>query len=313
MTGQRFLKLVRRNMGMQRIPLIMVTLENHQHAVLDAIRHGVTGYVLRPYSLATFERHVSFAHQMENYQELEELQLEDAKEMVEMGEIDGAIQAFEEIVQVKDEAQKFYDLGCKYLAMRNYGRAIVAFKKAVRINTLFAEAYKGLADAYRLKGEEERANEFLQKAANIHAQFNRLEKAKEAFIEILKYQADAPNPFNTLGVRLRKQHDYVGALHAYEQALELTPDDENIYYNIAKCCYFMGQTRRAVAAIREALSRNPGFKEAMNFFETLTGKPWTAPASADGLAASTSGSLIDTDTDTAEFIVEDDDGSDGAS
>jgi tetratricopeptide (TPR) repeat protein len=273
MRGIKFLQLVRKNLNLQNVPLVMVTMDNQKNDVLDAISAGCTGYVLRPYSMATFERHISFAHQIENYKELEELQLEDAQEMVEMGEFDDAIETFEEIIQIQDEAQKYYDLGCHYLERKKFGRAIVAFKKAVKINNLYAEAYRGLAEAYKGKGDLDRYQDYLLKAAEIHAQFDRMEETKQLFIEILKY-GDAPNPYNTLGVRLRRQNDFVGALHAYEQALELTPEDGHIYYNIAKCFFMMGQRKQAVERLKEALELNPRFNEAMSLYTKITGREY---------------------------------------
>jgi tetratricopeptide (TPR) repeat protein len=300
MSGLDVLRAIRSNPELHELPVIMVTTDSHQHTVLDAIRHGVTGYVIRPYSLSTFERHISFAHQMETYQSINEVQLEDAQEMVAIGEVDEAIQAFEDIVQTEDEAQKFYDLGCKYLSRSQFGRAIVAFKKAVKANTLFAEAYQGLAEAYKRKGEPEQTTKFLKKAASIHAEFDRLEKAKSIFIEILKYQSDAPNPFNTLGVKLRKQHDYRGAIHAYEQALELTPAHETILYNMAKCYYFMGQTQQALECTRRALEESSHFPEAARLYFKLTGSEWNAPVEDEPPwvreMREADGALMDTDS-----------------
>ena len=156
-----------------------------------------------------------------------------------------------------------------------YGKAIVSYKKALKINDLFAEAYKGLADAYKGKGNIEACKKFLKKAADVHAQFDRLEETKTLFIEILKYESDTPNPFNSLGVTLRKQGDYPGAIHAYRQALELTPNDENIYFNMAKALYFMGKIEAASKEVNMALKMNPEFMEANKLYQRIHGKPWT--------------------------------------
>ncbi len=278
MDGVRFMKLLRQNMNLKKIPVVMVTMENRKGKVLDCISAGCAGYIIRPYSVDTFERHVKLALNLETFNEIEEIQLEEAKNMVNMGEFDDAIEAFEEIISIQDEAQKYYDMGCHFLFKRKYGKAIIAFKKAVKINTLFAEAFKGLADAYKGKGDFDNYKQFLKRAAEIHAQFDRLEQTKELFIEILKYESEAPNPFNTLGVRLRREGDYVGALHAYEQAIKLTPEDENIYFNQSKAYYFMGDKDKTVHTLRQALSLNPSFMEARKLYLKNTGEEWSVPA-----------------------------------
>lgn len=280
MDGVKFVQIVRNNMNLQNLPVIMVTMENRKNQVLDAIAAGCTGYVLRPYSMDTFERYLTLAKQLDRYPEIEELQLEEAKEMVQMGNFDEAIEAFEEILSIQDEAQHYYDMGMRYLFEQKFGKAIISFKKALKINDLFAEAYKGLADAYKGKGDDNRCAEFLKKAADVYAQFDKLEETKKIFIEILQYDADMPNPFNTLGVKLRKQGDYPGALHAYQQALSLTPKDENIYFNMGKANYYMGNTEEAADNIVNALELAPDFEEAAKLYSRIFGKPWkpkTAP------------------------------------
>ncbi len=274
MDAPRFLKLLRQNMNLKKIPVVMVTMENQKNKVLDCISAGCTGYILRPYSMDTFERHIKLARNIETFSEIEEIQLEEAQNMVSMGEFDDAIEAFEEIITIQDDAQKYYDMGCSFLFRRKYGKAIIAFKKAVKLNDLFAEAYKGLADAYKGKGDMENCRSFLKKAAEIHAQFDRLEETKALFIEILKFESEAPNPFNTLGVRLRREGDYVGALHAYEQAIKITPEDENIYFNKSKAHYFMGDLERANDALVEALKRKPDFTEAAKLYKKINKKEW---------------------------------------
>ena len=142
-----------------------------------------------------------------------------------------------------------------------------------------ARAYKGLADAYKGKGELERCKQYLQRAAEVYAQFDRLEETKRIFIEILKYESNVPNPFNTLGVQLRKQGDYPAALHAYKQALQLTPEDENVYFNIAKAQYYMGDLDEAAGSITRALELAPDFTEAMKLYRRIFGRAFvpTAP------------------------------------
>ncbi|EPR42682.1 response regulator receiver protein [Desulfovibrio sp. X2] len=298
MDGVRFLRLLRQNMNLTRIPVVMVTLENRKTKVLDCISAGCAGYILRPYSMETFERHVKLALNVEAVCEIEEIQLEEARDMVSRGEFDDAIEAYEEVLSGQDEARKYYDMGCSFLFKRKYGKAIIAFKKAVKINALFAEAYKGLADAYKGKGDFDNYKLFLKKAAETHAQFDRLEETKELFIEILKYESGAPNPFNTLGVRLRREGDNVGALHAYDQAVKLTPEDENVYFNMSKAHYFMGNKGHALSTVRQALTRNPAFLEARKLYSLLTGEEWSVPAlpSAQGQEARRrSESVVDDD------------------
>lgn len=282
MTPQKFLTTIKSVQALKHIPVIMVTTENQRNSVLDAVAAGCSGYILRPYSQNTFERHLNTAMQLFRFAEIEMRQVEDAKLMLEMGEYDEAIEEFEEVFTMQDEAKKLYDLGCRYLVREKYGKAIVAFQKALRLNDLFAEAYQGLAEAYKGKGDIEQCQTFLKKAANIYAEYDKMEKVKELFVDILKFDHNAVNPFNSLGIKLRKGGDYENAIRAYIQALELTPNDENIYFNLAKAYFFRGEHDKSLDNTAMALRMNSDFPEARKLYKQLKGASWPTPSAPRG-------------------------------
>jgi len=275
MDSRSFLRLLKKNATLKQIPVVMVTAENDRNAVLDAIAAGCAGYILRPYSVDTFERHVGTALKLTTFTEIEEQQISDAKQLLAMGRYDDAIEEFEEIIALHDEAQQYYDMGCRYLLRQKFGKAIVSFNKAIKINELFAEAYQGLAEAFRGKGDMDGYERYLKKAADTYAQFDRLEEVKELFIEILKVDSTAINPFNTLGVRLRRNGDLQGAVRAYQQALEISPGDENIYFNLSKAYYLLEERDKGMEALVTALRINGGFDEARDLYGRMVGQPWT--------------------------------------
>ena len=271
MTDIDFIQKIKNDTRLQKIPVVLITEVSSKEHVLDAIAVGCVGYIIRPYSEETFERYLLTSAEVDTYQEIETQQLAEADTLVSSGNYDKAIESFKTILSAQEEAQKYYDMGCDFLLQEKYGKAIRAFKKALRINEVYAEAYQGLAKAYMHKGdgssytrymhkaseiyaqfdrlEETKATfvegdgssytRYMHKASEIYAQFDRLEETKATFVEVLKYENDVPNPYNTLGVRLRRKGDYIGAIRAYERALELTPTDENIYYNLSKAHYFL--------------------------------------------------------------------------
>ena len=72
MSGIKFAQIVRKNMSGRPLPIIMVTLENKKDHVLDSIAAGCIGYILRPYSLDTFEKYLILANQLDCYPERSE-------------------------------------------------------------------------------------------------------------------------------------------------------------------------------------------------------------------------------------------------
>lgn len=293
MDGCKFIRIFRQKPQSRSTPVVMVTVNAQKNEVLDAIAAGCTGYILRPYSPETFNRHMAMAAQLSRFSEIEEEQLASAQDLVEQGSFDEAIEEFEEILTLQDEAQKFYDMGCDYLLKQKYGKAIISFNKAIKLNDLFAEAYQGLAEAYKGKGNPDKAKDFLQKAAEIHAQFDRMEEAKSLFIEVLKYDTQAPNPYNTLGVKLRRAGDYPGAIHAYRRAIELTPGDENVFFNLSKALYYMGEKKVAIDKLTTALSMNSDFPEALKYYRDVTGREFPPELRSKAVARKTPETIKD--------------------
>lgn len=296
MDGGTCLRAIRKASRPHPLPAVMVTRESDIASVLGAIAAGCNGYVIRPYSLETFERHLRMAFDTLSGDAIESEQLAAAGELVRQGRFDEAIEEFSEIVEEENEATTYFNKGMDSLHRRKFGKAILAFNKAVALNSMYAEAYKGLAYAYRGKGDEGSYRACLDKSAEILAMQDRLDELKELFAEILQANPDAVNPYNTLGIDLRRRGDYAGAMHAYAQALTLTPADENLRYNIAKACIFAKDYAAAMEHLEQAAVLRDDFEEAKNLLAKLKARQYdqlpdapqatTAPPAAEhrGLA-----------------------------
>jgi len=278
MDGVAFIRELKRRRGGRLLPVVMVTLENRRELVLDAISAGCSGYVLRPYAPSTLERHLLLASESSRLDDIETEQLANAHNLVSMGQFDEAIEEFQELIEEKNEAQRYFDSGTRYLLQQKFGKAIIAFNKAIKLNELYAEAYQGLASAHKGKGNDAEYQRYLKQAADIYAMQDRLQEAKELFVEILKSDPDAVNPYNALGVELRRKGDFTGAIHAYRQALEISPHDENLFFNISKAYLHAGDPAQAQEFISRALKRNPGFMEARKLYAQLSEKEWAVAA-----------------------------------
>lgn len=280
MDGSACLRTIRKASRPQLLPAVMVTRESNLKSVLGAIAAGCNGYVIRPYSLETLERHLRMACDSLGGDEIEIEQFASANALVRQGRFDEAIEEFTEIVEEENEATTFFNKGMDYLHRRKFGKAILAFNKAVALNSVYAEAYKGMAYAYRGKGDEANFRACLDKSAAILAMQDRLDELKELFAEILEANPDAVNPYNTMGIDLRKRGDYAGALHAYTQALTLTPDDENLRYNIAKACIFSKDYAAAADHLEQAAALRPDFEEAKKLLAKLRARQYDALSDA---------------------------------
>lgn len=278
MDGYSFIKKVREEELAKDAPLVMVTSDNRRKSVLAAISSGCNGYIIRPYSMETFERHIMAAMKSYGYNDAAVAKMAAAKKSVEQGEYDKAIASYSDVVDMENQAQKFFDLGAKKLMAKRFDEAIIAFNKALKYNKLYGEAYKGMADAFKGKGDGDKAQAFMKKAATVFAAQNRMEETRELFVEIVKNDPNAVNPFNTIGMQYRKKGDYESALDAYFQGQKISPDDEHLLYNIANAYLYLKDREGAVRYLDEALRINAGFEQAAKLYKMLTKREWTPPS-----------------------------------
>ncbi|GAB6037034.1 hypothetical protein JCM15519_15930 [Fundidesulfovibrio butyratiphilus] len=272
LTDMDGIECLRRIVSDRRLPvkaLVMVTSQCAQDFVMAAVSAGCSGYVIRPYSLDTLEKHMRASWNSLSPGEIEEEMLHSATEALLRQDYDLAIEEFEEVVEEKNDALKYFNLGMEYLRANSFGKAILAFNKALALNALYAEAHRGLAYAHKGKGDDSAYKEHLKHAADLFAMQDKLNELKEVFVEILKDDPAAVNPYNTLGVKLRRGGDYLGALHAYNQALKLTPEDENLHYNIAKAYLYSGDKKKALFHLRQAVVLRGDFREALRLIENI--------------------------------------------
>lgn len=289
MDGWACLRALRKATRSRLLPVIMVTAESNLQNVVKAIASGCNGYVIRPYSITTFQRHLQMAIETTSIEEVEMEQLDTANELVRQGRFDEALQEFSEIVEEENESMTWFNKGMDYLHRQKFGKAIVAFNKAVALNSMYAEAYKGMAHAYKGKGDVANYQAYLDKSAEILALQDRLAELKELFAEILAANPDAINPYNSLGIDLRKRGDYAGAMHAYAQALALTPKDENLLYNIAKACIFAKDYAQAIRHLEQATIIRDPFPEAAQLLAKLRAKQYDQLTSSPKTAATDAG------------------------
>lgn len=75
--------------------------------------------------------------------------------------------------------------------------------------------------------------------------------------------------FSRFGVELRKLKIYGLALRHHIRAMELAPNDEHIWFNLARVHYAMGNWDKAMEYIQRVLDANPDLKEGRLFLEFL--------------------------------------------
>lgn len=81
------------------------------------------------------------------------------------------------------------------------------------------------------------------------------EEAADALIEM----------YNAAGIESRKDHDFEKAIKSFKKALFVRPDDEGLYYNLARAYIETEDWKSAKNTMQEALKINPDFQEGIRF------------------------------------------------
>ncbi|MCK5633185.1 tetratricopeptide repeat protein, partial [bacterium] len=129
------------------------------------------------------------------------------------------------------------NLGNAYFSIRDYGKALIQFEKAVKMDNQAVEAYNGLGLIYEKKGEYESAINYYNKV-----------------LEIKPNKAEA---YSNRGVVYKSMGKYDLALGDQNTSIFLNPDFALSYMNRGIVYKSMGKYDLALADYRKALAIDP--------------------------------------------------------
>lgn len=138
------------------------------------------------------------------------------------------------------------DQGALYSAEFEYSAALDLDENNVRANF-------GLGLTYMERGDAAKANDIFERIVGLDAAFSSQHK----------------HLFNEFGINLRKSNLLDQAVTYYTRALEITDDDENLYYNIGRAYFERGDIDQAQEHLRKALEIAPDFEEAQKFLDYI--------------------------------------------
>lgn len=87
--------------------------------------------------------------------------------------------------------------------------------------------------------------------------------------------------FNERGMKQRAEKQFADAAVSYSKAIAVSPDDENLYYNMGRAYFEAGNPEKAEELLASAVKLNPAFKEGKVFYDYLSRLNAPAPPSAE--------------------------------
>ncbi|MCP4671492.1 MAG: tetratricopeptide repeat protein [Desulfobacula sp.] len=271
MSGIALLKITRRDDAIFNIPFFLTDDAFTKIKVIKAGQIGVTGLFVIPYNKSGMEAKITMAVNNVKDPVVEKVEIAFAKgmEYIENQKYDQALEVFNSLVEQKENPEYYFNIGYIKTSQEKHSEAIDAFSKATQLDRLFAKAYEEMGRAYKALGDLEKAEEYMQLAAEIYMDTDKIGSAEEILNEILESGSNSLNVFNTLGVLHRKKGDTDVALRQYKKALRVHPDEPYIYYNIGRIYLDMKDATKAKEYFQQALDKDHGFDEAKQVIKAI--------------------------------------------
>ncbi len=144
------------------------------------------------------------------------------------------------------KAERYRANGETYSAEMEYGNALRVDEENIRANF-------GLGLTYLDRGETGKADNIFQRLIKMEATF----------------ETEHKHLFNDFGISLRKNEMYDQATEYYCKALELSPADENLHYNMARACFAKSDIEKTIEHLHSALRLNKNLEIAQKFLDYL--------------------------------------------
>lgn len=271
MTGLALLKIVRTSDKLYELPFFLSHSAFTRGMVAMAGQTGVTGLLVTPFDSANIKKKLDSLKYIvadPSLQDSENL-LKEAMRLVESKNYGTALGMLEKMLKQDENAEALYNIGYIKTAQGKFSEAISAFRKATRLDRLFAKAYEGMGRAYQKLGKPEDAEKCMIRAADIYMTKENVDDAEAVLKEIMEISPDTVNVYNSLGVLYRKKGDFKTALKNYQKALKVHPDRASIHYNIGRLYIELKDPEMAKNYFTKALKKDPDFKEAREVLEAI--------------------------------------------
>jgi tetratricopeptide (TPR) repeat protein len=147
--------------------------------------------------------------------------------------------------------------------------AEMEFSNALNLDVENVRANFGLGLTYMARGETAKAENILERIVKLDAAFEQEHK----------------HLFNEFGIQLRKNKMIKDSIAYYSRALELSKQDENLFYNVARAHLENKDIASTLEFLLKALELNPSFVEASQFLMWMNNKNMIPEQKKQELAA----------------------------
>lgn len=149
---------------------------------------------------------------------------------------------YERAVNSEQESQR----GMRQFTRGDFSKAAEHFTEALKLDRANIQAAYGMSRVYMATGDK-------QKARALISELSKTSSVLEPYHKHI---------FNASGIMMRELGMYDEAISLYRRALQVSQEDENLWFNLARAYYQDGKTNLARQAIHRCLRINPDMQEA---------------------------------------------------
>lgn len=272
MTGTELLNRVRADHRFRDIPFLMITAEANKEIVAEAAENDVDAYLTKPFVTASLEKKIDALIQNATNPEPLAVHLNNARDLEETGDIDGAIKEAKLAATANERSSRpLRELGRLYLKKNDLPQATQSFQKAIEINQLDVTSFHYLGQIYYKQGEIDLAIDFFSRAMDIsprHAdrsiRFANLllkkkltKQAEKIFSLVLKNHSTNQQFREEIAERCLDGGLYDLAIRIFNDALRLDPARIQLNEKLGIAYLRKGQPREAVLYLEKAAEKDP--------------------------------------------------------
>ncbi|KAF3888007.1 MULTISPECIES: tetratricopeptide repeat protein [Nostocales] len=171
-----------------------------------------------------------------------------------LGDYEGAIADYSQAIRINPYYGKVYTRsGLARYHLGDYEGAIADYSQAIRINPNDAFAYKNRADVRSHIGDRQGALEDYSQAMRMNPN---LLKDKQGFSQVAEVHPTDADSYKKRGQSRHDMGDYKGAIEDYTQAIKKNPQDINIFYHRANARYDLGDYEEAIKDYSQVIQLN---------------------------------------------------------
>ena len=163
-------------------------------------------------------------------------------------------------------------------SFKNYGAAVVSYKRALKISPDRPETHNNMGIALKNHGKLDEAIASYKKGikiqpgfAQIHSNMgnalqdqDKLGEAIASYQQALKIDPEGAEVYSNLGITFQKKGDLEAAIESYNKALEKNPGLYEAYNNMGAAFQDKGDYDAAIESYDRALRINPDYASAYN-------------------------------------------------